>query len=1396
MSDAVVSPAPAPSPTKRKRRWLRWALGGVVVLGGTAAAAPWLLSTSWMNGVIRGWLNDNLERKVDFQSVAVSWQEGVTIRGLVVHDEAPGQAPVLEAPSVVLKAPILPMLWRQFEVEEFAIDDAVVRVAQRGDGVNAAKVVRRKKGRRRSGGGAGEAEPLVLPEVEVPVVVRNLTLAFVDETGREVRRPGIAFRGHLSTRDLPTTFDLDVPTSGNGRIRVTGEAALFDADGLMLTGDALRADTKVEVRGVDAQANADVLAMFLPGRPAAGVLDATVDAHYAAGAASGAIDLRVRGVAVGDAVGKRASAADDDLTVTGRFEARGAAVRLDGLKVRAEGLAVDGDLAGEFPALDGKLTLDADLARMGAALRAFGIEIDERLAGVAKGELTFSPSPALGKGRVALTGFRAESAASAHPPVSIDRAEVAFAGAPEGESFRLDSLDLVLAELTARASGRIGRDGALDVTTEARGDLGKVLARARDLGFLPSGFSVSGTLDAAVTAKGRAGGEGADALTIDIARCTLAEEDARVELTGRATAGGQVDLAARGSGDLGKLLGRAQQAGVQGPGLDAVRGRFTFEATAKGAPGALAVRLPQFRLDGDLAVEASGEWNQAGPLSAKVRADGKIDDALLLARRLGLLDGDAKLDGTLRADATLAGTADALQVPSFTVNAAGPSLTLDASGSMAADRTLRATAKGSADLMRLAEFAQRSKLADGLPPARGRLTFDVEAAGRPDRIALPRFHASLTGGPADAEVSGAVTEQGSVTGTLRASGSLAGVTSFAHEAGWLPRPLTPPGQFTFDAGFSGTREFVRVPAAELKVTGLVQATVQGSYDTGRMVHAGAHFEGPLQPLLDAAAQWTGEPVRRVDGTVRGSVAADGPLDQLTLAIPRVTVHSAGLTVEADGTSRPDGDAIGNLAVRGALADLVSIAQTFGFAADVAATGSIDVAADVRIARRKATGSATASVADLVLTRPEVGGAPFRDPRCAVTAPSFVFDLDTGRLEPVKLGVRFEGASVDATVSMEEGPPSKDFAATRIVRADGKLEFGEAFARNHADLLSGASFTRVAGPFQFAGDVSQGRAAAAGWTGGGELTIENLVAPHVTADRARATAKLEGGLLLLDPIEGTVNGGPVTGRASIGLVGERPEHAFDLTGKDVSLASDLAPLVARASPLFAVGERGRTGGKAGIDVHLKARGLDADAIKASLTGNGTLALKDAFVESGDWIGTLLSLVGSSGRLDLSPVDVPFEVSGGRVRTGDLAMQGIGLALRMAGEVGLDGKIDYGLRVKPTSASSAFSKYASFLDPEGFLPLRLEGRLAKPKLRAPDLKDLLGSKLDDLLGGLGGKKDDDKDDPAPPKDKPKRRKPKDGDAGGSGDAEDEPPPPPPKKAEDEPPPPPPPPPKKRK
>ncbi|MCG3135816.1 MAG: hypothetical protein HMLKMBBP_03582 [Planctomycetes bacterium] len=939
----------------------------------------------------------------------------------------------------------------------------------------------------------------------------------------------------------------------------------------------------------------------------------------------------------------------------------------------------------------------------------------------------------------------------------------------------------------------------MDLAVSARGDLGGLLARLRDLGMLPGDVAVSGTVDLSARVAGRSASQGGAGFGVNVDRFVLVEKDARIEARGSIGADGAMDVSAKGSGDLGNLLGRARA------GAPPVRGRFDFEATAKGPRDALLVSIPKFALDGDLRVTASGELRPtaAGDASVKanLRAQGRVDEAVALAKRLGFAF-EFPLEGTLDADARVEGTVKAPVVPSFDVKLASAPLTLSAKGSVSADRRVTATASGSGDAALLRDLALRMKLADELPPVRGRIVFDAEAGGTADALAVPRAALSLREGPADLGVAGSMDAAGRIAADVTVSGTLARIAEFARDAGWTTTFLAPQGDLHLTAKVAGTRDRLAVPAADLRITGPTRMTASASWDPSAGVAVKGTIDGAIQPILDAAAQASGKPPQRLDGTLSVSFDASGPADRLAANVPAFSVRTQGLTVAGKAARAASGDTSGDARVTGSVADLLRVLAAFGAAEGTEASGALDATVSGSMVGGRAEGSLAATATDVAYT---LSDGVFREPRIVVSAPRIVWDRERGTLEPVTLDIAADGAKLTAVIDRgapkaaapdaapPPPPPPGASAPGPETGATGDLVIERSFVQRHPELFGAdVSFDRLTAPFRFSGDISGGRTHAATWTGTLDAAVVNAVAPNVTLTRLAFKADLAGGRALLKPIEGVLNGGPLSGEASLGLVGDDPEHRIDLTVRDAKLDTALAPLLARASPVFAGAETGRTGGLAGVTAKLTARGFGSQRVRSSLNGSGEVVLKGAFVESTELLGAIFQFLGGSSRLEFGDARIPFDVRDGKVHTKEVALDAGTIAMKLGGDVLLDTqKIDYALKVKPRALGGAFEKYASLFDAEGYLPLRLKGSLSKPKLRGPDVGDALKEKAKDLLDGLLGK--DDEDEKSAPRDGGGRKRRRDEKGADSEETPPPPPPPPPSKdppPDDVPPPPPPP------
>ncbi len=1160
----------------------------------------------------------------------------------------------------------------RLDVRKLVFHDPVVRIERTREGaLNTEDVVRTRKKRTKRRDGS-EEEALVLPELSVPIEVHGLTLVLVADDGREVTRGGIEFSGELTTRAGPTIFDLNVPVGG-GSLRVSGDLTLFDANGVLLPIERLAVRSEVQLVALDAAENGDLLSLFVAGAPPRGVLDGRIALDSVGRKAQGEIELTVRDLVAADARGTRDTRSDDDdLRITCTFEIDGDTFAIrDGL-LSAPGVAAHASFSGTLAAIDGEATMSIDVERGAAALRALGLDVPAGVAGRAEGRLTFRPSPSRGEGTLTIKGLRAPSATPGGTPLAIDEVTARIAVRPDTDGVTIDeALVSIPDELEASITGRAGRDGAWDVNVVVSGDVPTVVRRAKAMGLAPQDLAIAGKLRGVI---GITRTSEAPRATIDIESLELRDEGVAVTAVGSLGGDGTVYVRVRGSGAIERLLA----AGGADEQLAALRGTFSFAAAVDGPPDALAVEIEELELRGDLALSATGRMRADGRIEADATLDGRIPDAVALARGLGFVEGDVPLDGRIRGALRVAGSRTRPEIPSASLR--------------------------------------------------------------------------IDDGPLDVNVTGAISEMGTVTATVEATAAVDALLAVAHAQGALARVHAPGGEVRLAAVIAGTREKPEMPTASVVVTGPLTARADGSLDAEGFAHVRLDFSGALEPLAALLAAVTDGDATPLAGAYEGALAVDGPLDRLQIQITRLLARSEGLTVDVGGTLRAGGAAQGSIAVRGPLEGAFAIAHSFGLLPEVSATGSIDAVLDATTTGdagdRTFGGSLTGSVRDLVMLRADTPDAAWREERVSFSVPSFEHGFGAApegtRQRPLTLTLDTAGGvKLQARVLGGGGGQPLDLSADLSGPVQPLLDAA-------AVLTGGGAGTRIAGsiateePLLFRGDVTAGREFADGWTGGVVLVLTDVVAPYAAISSGTIHATIAGGLVRLDPIDLTINGGRATGNATIGLVGEKPGHTLSLHAKDVRIDTDLAPLLARASPLLAVGDAGDTGGTVGIDAELTAKGLDGDRLRRTVSGEGVMHLDGVYAESRNWIGKLLDMAGAGSRLEVASADVPFTVKRGRVTTEPLDVVGSGMDLRLGGEVGLDGTIDYAFDIRPNGGRAEFARFAEFLDDDGYLPLRLEGDLASPDLKLPSVSDALKGGLGGLLDKVLHRGDDETDD----------------------------------------------------
>lgn len=247
---------------------------------------------------------------------------------------------------------------------------------------------------------------------------------------------------------------------------------------------------------------------------------------------------------------------------------------------------------------------------------------------------------------------------------------------------------------------------------------------------------------------------------------------------------------------------------------------------------------------------------------------------------------------------------------------------------------------------------------------------------------------------------------------------------------------------------------------------------------------------------------------------------------------------------------------------------------------------------------------------------------------------------------------------------------------------------------------------------------------------------------IAYERLEGRAEMSGPRTTLHELRMSMLGGDVHASGSLDSADpERPGFAgtLKLSGVEISeIVSDRFPLL-----------RGVASGRLGTTLTLSGRGLETDAIRQSLTGMGSIEIRDGRLEGVNVAEAVLTgATGVAGLTSwLSPdvkrrhphlfaspdtqfetAEMAIEVQDGRIRTDALAIVTDEFALTGKGTIGLDGRLDLDTEFR-TSAALA-TTLVGVASPTRFLldgdkrlriPVHVGGELGAPKLR-PDQKYL--------------------------------------------------------------------------
>jgi AsmA protein len=225
----------------------------------------------------------------------------------------------------------------------------------------------------------------------------------------------------------------------------------------------------------------------------------------------------------------------------------------------------------------------------------------------------------------------------------------------------------------------------------------------------------------------------------------------------------------------------------------------------------------------------------------------------------------------------------------------------------------------------------------------------------------------------------------------------------------------------------------------------------------------------------------------------------------------------------------------------------------------------------------------------------------------------------------------------------------------------------------------------------------------------ELSLEAMKLSGLMLKSVEAALKADGGLVSLDPLAASMNGGRVDATASIDLTVEPPTvrvaPAFDLD----SLSEALAPW--RLDRFL--------GGAGALELELTGRGLTPSALLGSLDGSGDYEFRDGQVKGLNLDGMVDALVARNVAQAVRQGvggTTAFETFAGDidVRDGTVALPGMRLITE---STGITGDVRLGLSDLGLDGTIRFDR-----DRLRDVPIALEGTLTQPKL-VPDVGEAL-------------------------------------------------------------------------
>ncbi|MBN2452497.1 MAG: hypothetical protein JXR77_19080 [Lentisphaeria bacterium] len=258
---------------------------------------------------------------------------------------------------------------------------------------------------------------------------------------------------------------------------------------------------------------------------------------------------------------------------------------------------------------------------------------------------------------------------------------------------------------------------------------------------------------------------------------------------------------------------------------------------------------------------------------------------------------------------------------------------------------------------------------------------------------------------------------------------------------------------------------------------------------------------------------------------------------------------------------------------------------------------------------------------------------------------------------------------------------------------------------------------------------------------GTVDLRNVIYAALKGNVA-CTLKLRDSVLTMDPLSGTLNGAPVSGKAVVNLA----VKGFDYQVEAAVGQTDAGPLIGAFSPKL----NGTVGAMlSGMNADFRGQGITMPSLRRNLNGSlsaGASNVSVAGIPGQAQLAQRLS-VPELATIALETADLKARIENGRVLIDGLNSRAPQHRLGAVGSIGLDGSLGLDITLGVAGAlrerlagHAAFQDvFRHFRDEGEFkvtpVPIPLTGSLRKPRL---DLTKFLGAvgtaSLGDVLSGL--------------------------------------------------------------